>query len=74
MRPRFPAWFTVLTGDGQWRNADGRIFREPSRVLLVWHVPEPSTEAAIAAIRAAYKQRFGQDSVMRVDGMGCVSF
>jgi hypothetical protein len=32
------------------------------------------TEAAIEAIRSAYKQRFDEDSVKRVDSLSCVSF
>ncbi len=72
--PRFPDGLTVLAGYGQWRGRSGEIAREPSRVLLIWHRRGADAEADIEAIRNAYKARFGQESVMRVDGTSCVSF
>ena len=72
--PRFPDGLTVLSGDGQWRNAAGRITRERSRVILVWYIPRPSSSADIDVIRDAYRKQFAQESVMRVDGVGCVTF
>ena len=72
--PRFPAGLTVLSGYGQWRGDTGPLTKEASRVLLVWYAPGPDSEHKIEAIRTAYRERFGQDSVMRVDGRSCVSF
>jgi hypothetical protein len=73
--PRFPDGLTVLSGDGQWRDPRGHIVRETTRVLVVWYRPAASTSADIEAIRVAYKSRFGQDSVMRVDDRtSCVAF
>jgi hypothetical protein len=72
--PRFPDGLTVLTAYGQWRGRSGNIAREPSRVLVIWHRRGPAGEADIEAIRQAYKMQFGQESVMRVDGVSCVSF
>lgn len=72
--PRFPDGFTVLTGYGQWRGRSGDIAREPSRVLVIWHRRGAAGEADIEAIRQAYKMQFGQESVMRVDSVSCVSF
>lgn len=72
--PRFPDGLTVLSGYGQWRNAAGIIAKESARVLLVWYAPSPDAHARIETIRAAYKARFAQESVMRVDGFSCVSF
>lgn len=72
--PRFPAGLTVLAAYGQWRSPSGLMIKEPSRDLVVWYRPEAATEAAIEAIRAAYKLRFGQESVLRVDGDSCVAF
>jgi hypothetical protein len=70
--PRFPYGLTVMDGYGQWKAPDGRIAKEKSHVLLIWHGFDQS--AKIDAIRDAYKQRFHQQSVMRVDGTDCVSF
>jgi hypothetical protein len=72
--PRFPAGLTVLAAYGQWRRPSGLMIKEPSRILLIWYQEAAAAEAAIQAIRGAYKQRFGQDSVLRVDGASCVSF
>lgn len=72
--PRFPDGLTVLTGYGQWRSGAGITAKETSRVLVIWHARPPGSEAKIEAIRAAYKTRFGQESVLRVDGASCVSF
>lgn len=70
--PRFPYGLTVLEGYGQWMAPGGRIAKENSRVLLIWHGFDQG--AKIDAIRDAYKERFHQQSVMRVDGEDCVSF
>lgn len=72
--PRFPEGLTELSGRGQWRRPDGVISREPSRVLLLWYSPAKNREADIEAVREAYKSRYKQLSVMRVDGVDCVSF
>ena len=70
--PRFPGGLTAYEAYGQWQGSDGKIEKSPSRVLLIWY--EGDASARIDAIREAYKKRFAQESVMRVDGMDCVSF
>lgn len=73
--PRFPDGLTVLEGNGQWRNSKGVITRETATVLVILYEPAAERETAIEDIRAAYKDRFDQESVMRVDGpTQCVSF
>lgn len=72
--PRFPDGLTVLTGYGQWRNSAGAIAKETSRVLLLWARPDVQNSNKIEAIREAWKRRFAQESVMRVDETSCVSF
>jgi hypothetical protein len=72
--PRFPDGLTVLDGAGQWRGGNGGIVRERSRLLVIWYRPTANSEADIEAIRAAYRQRFNQESVLRADGVSCVSF
>jgi Protein of unknown function (DUF3574) len=72
--PRFPAGLTVLRGPGQWRGGDGIVAREQSNVLIIWYEPSGRTGPNIEAIRAAYKQRFDQESVMRIVSTSCVSF
>jgi len=72
--PRFPAGITIFDGRGQWRGGSRGVTREHTRLLVIWYEPDASSEARIEAIRAAYKKRFRQDSVLRVDGVSCVSF
>ncbi|MFT3811056.1 MAG: DUF3574 domain-containing protein [Micropepsaceae bacterium] len=73
--PRFPDGLTAFDAYGQWRvPADGRIARLDSKVLLIWYAPSAAAEASIQSVREAYKARYDQISVMRVDGADCVSF
>ena len=71
--PRFPDGLTVLEARGQWRSR-GSLVREPARVLVVVHPPGPEADAAIEAIRADYRRRFAQESVLRVDSAVQASF
>jgi|SRR5262245_61213354 hypothetical protein len=71
--PRFPDGLTVLTGYGQWRSG-AKLLKEGARLLLIWYPPAPDSDGKIEAIRTSYKQRFGQDSVLRADGLSCVGF
>lgn len=72
--PRFPDGLMVLTGDGQWRSSVSGRAKEKSRIVEIWYRPSADSEPKIEAIRSAYKGRYGQESVMRVDGVSCVSF
>jgi hypothetical protein len=72
--PRFPEGLTAVHSSGQWLGNDGRITKENSIMVVVWHEPSRKASADADAIRAAYKERFDQESVMRVDSTSCVSF
>lgn len=72
---RLPSGFTFWAAQGEWRGADGRSTHEPSFVLEVVHpAGSATTEAAIVAIIAEYKRRFGQESVLRVVSSGRASY
>jgi hypothetical protein len=71
--PRFPDGLTVLNASGQWRG-EGGVTKEQARILVIWHDRVPSRDADIEAIRSAYKERFDQESVLRIDSVSCVSF
>ena len=71
--PRFPDGLTVLNASGQWRG-EGGVTKEQARILVIWHDRVPSRDADIEAIRSAYKARFDQESVLRIDSVSCVSF
>jgi hypothetical protein len=72
--PRFPDGFTVTTADGQWRGPDGKIVREPSRVLNIVRDRGPEASRKLDEIRQIYKERFNQDAVLRVDDFAEVKF
>ncbi|MGN6147027.1 MAG: DUF3574 domain-containing protein [Rhizomicrobium sp.] len=72
--PRFPDGLTAFDGYGQWKSPRGAISKERSHILLLWHAAGADADAKIDAIRDAYKKRFHQLSVMRVDSTDCVAF
>lgn len=72
--PRFPAGLTAYEASGQWQRPDGTIEKSPARVLAIWYDKNKDTSAQIETLREAYKTRFQQLSVMRVDSADCVSF
>jgi hypothetical protein len=74
--PAFPDGLTVFDGAGQWRNREGRIGRERSKVLVV-AIPGGTAADAVtrlAPVRGEYTRRFAQESVMLLTRAGCVGF
>ena len=73
--PRFPDGLSVLDVYGQWKSArTGAIARERSKRLSII-VPDATTSAAnVEAIKAAYRQRFRQESVLQSEAMVCAAF
>jgi Protein of unknown function (DUF3574) len=72
--PRLPDGFTVVAGNGQFKDFSGAIVREDARVLIVLHAFEDARSSMrIEQIRSAYKATFQQQSVLRVDGESCAS-
>ena len=67
--PRFPNGLTLLTGLGQFLNAQGVIIQEPSRLLILLYPAEERRHSSekIEQIREQYKQMFDQESVLRAD-------
>ncbi|MGB9096290.1 DUF3574 domain-containing protein [Erwinia sp.] len=72
--PRFKEGLTVFDAKGQWLGEDGKVAREGSKALMLIHAPGNQAEQNIEALRTGYKQRFQQESVMRVDSPVCVGF
>lgn len=63
--PRFPDGLTVWRAQGQWRGADGKLVREATFILEIFHEASAETEQSLEAIIAEYKKRFRQESVLR---------
>jgi hypothetical protein len=73
--PRIPEGFTIVQAEGAWRSSrTGQTIRQPSRVLMRLRKNDPAQDRAIAEIIAAYKTRFAQQSVLRVDSTACAAF
>ena len=74
--PAFPDGLTALDGRGQWRNREGRILQEESKVLVLV-LPGQDAAAARARLRPVeeeWKRRFRQQSVLTVHRQACVAF
>lgn len=75
---RFPDGLTVLTGFGQWQEADATVVQETSRLVILLYPLDFAVESGqqIEEIRAAYEQAFQQESVLRADDADpvCTSF
>ena len=73
--PRFPAGLSVVDVYGQWQ---GKRQKSPerlrSKMLIVDYLGTPENAAKIEAIRAAWKQKTGDQSVLKVTHGADVSF
>ena len=72
--PRFEEGLTVLDADGQYLGMDGTLIQEESRVLILIYNGNEARSRDIEAIRDAYKARFDQESVLRIDQPICADF
>ena len=73
--PRFPAGLSVIDVYGQWQGVhDATPQRLRSKLLVIEHPDDARDQAAIEAIRAAWKRRTGDLSVLRVTQPAEVSF
>jgi hypothetical protein len=73
--PRLPEGYTLLEGQGFWReDRSGKTISEPSRVLIHLHDASTEKNRTLDTIAAAYKQAFHQEAVLRTDTKTCVAF
>jgi hypothetical protein len=73
--PRFPGGLSVIDATGQWQDRDrGRVVREPSKLVMIITADDTASREKIAAIVAAYKLRFHQQSVGVVTRTVCAKF
>jgi hypothetical protein len=74
--PRFPDGLTILSAIGQFREDDGDIIREDSKVIVLLYPAAVAGDAnqRIEEIRGLYQTQFQQQSVLRVDSQEHVSF
>ncbi len=62
-----PDGFTLYEAEGRWQGGN----TEPSHVLVVLHRGEPQIDVGLERLRALYKMRFAQQSVLRADAPVC---
>lgn len=67
----FPDGLSVFDASGQYREPSGRIVRERSKRLVVIVFDSPAHRLRLDRIIDAYKTRFGQYSVFRVEQPVC---
>jgi hypothetical protein len=73
--PRFPDGLSVLDVYGQWQGAQqSSPERLRSKLLVIDHADTAENRARVEAIRAAWKRRTGDQSVLRVTQPADVSF
>jgi hypothetical protein len=73
--PRFPSGLSVLDVYGQWQGkGETTPERMRSKLLVIDYPATPTNATKIEAIRAAWKQRTGDQSVMKVTEPANVSF
>ena len=67
--PAFPDGLTLLKGLGQFRGADNMPIEETSFLVILLYPADARRESSmkIELIRQAYKDQFGQESVLRSD-------
>lgn len=64
--PRFPNGYSLWRSEGYWKGDDGKSVKEQSSVFEVTHERDAATDAKIAEIAQAYRERFNQDAVLLV--------
>ena len=73
--PRFPDGLSVLDVYGQWQGKNQTVpERLRSKMLVIDYSDTAENRAKVEAIRAAWKQKTGDQSVMRVTEPADVSF
>ena len=72
--PRFPDGLSVLDAQGQWRDSEGLVWKERSKVLVILTPQGRDGMRLIDEISDEYKRRFSQESVLLVVYDACVSF
>ncbi len=72
--PRFPDGLTAYDARGQWRDSEGQIKKERTKVLVILAPPGADGLRLIGEISDEYKRRFSQQSVLQVVYDTCVTF
>jgi hypothetical protein len=72
--PRFPEGLTVIDAEGRWNPPPGSMIREPAKLVMIVLPGAKDDSSKLDAVRAAYRLRFHQQSVLLMTHGDCVSF
>ncbi|HEX2483571.1 MAG TPA: DUF3574 domain-containing protein [Methylomirabilota bacterium] len=72
--PRFPDGFTVLDAVGQYRDRQGQVQAEATKILLIVHGLDARPRAAIQELRDVYRRLFQQESVLLIESPAHAAF
>jgi hypothetical protein len=72
--PRFQQGLTVMDAYGQYLNQDGKLIKEKTKLVILIYENNLSKNHMIEQVIASYKQRFQQESVLRVTSTVKLSF
>jgi hypothetical protein len=72
--PRFQDGLTVMDGYGQYLNRNGKLTREKTKLVILIYENSPTKNSQIEEVIASYKQKFQQESVLRVTSSVKLSF
>jgi hypothetical protein len=73
IRPRFTDGYTVLDGGPKWRADPNMLIRDATKVVTVVLPPRGDRGGRVEAVRAAYRARFNQETVVVVSEPSCVA-
>ncbi|MEO5561649.1 MAG: DUF3574 domain-containing protein [Dokdonella sp.] len=70
----FPRGYTMLDAHGHWRGTVGAPIGEASRIIILVHGDDATSEAAVRNVVARYRDTFKQESVLRERAAVCATF
>jgi len=66
LTPAFPKGLTVYNAYGQIQQADGKIDRQPTRVVVIVHPRKTDQETSFSSVIQAYQRQFPGTKVMKL--------
>jgi hypothetical protein len=71
LKPRFPQGLTVLDGGRQWQGSENALIRQAAKVVVIV-LPAKGSDKLLSEVRARYKARFQQESVLLIVQDSCL--
>lgn len=71
--PRFPDGVTVVDGGGQWKGDENQLIRDAAKVLMIVLPATGDPVGQVEAVRAAYRAKFKQESVVVLPPPACIA-